>query len=167
MIIGGRKEIGQVRVSGDHQVRLSYLRDSDLELADPADEVRGMVAVDPHGHRLGVVNDLIVDVEERRARLLSVTSGGIVGLDTSERLIPVEMVSRIDDRVHVDRSHEDVHAHSKRVGAAQTATSGPDDTQRPDPSLVEELCSSYGVRPSWVDARPAAYFRLRRPTQGK
>jgi sporulation protein YlmC with PRC-barrel domain len=66
-----------------------------------ADDVRGMVVVDANRHRLGEVEDLVVD-DEGRVRLLSVVSGGVLGLDTRTRAIPIEAVTRVDDRVHVD-----------------------------------------------------------------
>ena len=61
----------------------------------------GMVVVDANRHRLGEVEDLVVD-DEGRVRLLSVVSGGVLGLDTRTRAIPIEAVTRVDDRVHVD-----------------------------------------------------------------
>ena len=55
-----------------------------------------------NGHRLGDVEDLVVDDQHRRARLLVVISGGILGLGATQRLVPVEAVTKVDDRVHVE-----------------------------------------------------------------
>jgi sporulation protein YlmC with PRC-barrel domain len=80
---------------------LTYLEGTGLELADPADDLRGMVVVDPYGYRLGTVDDLVVDIGTRRSRLLSVVSGGILGLAPREVLVAVEMITKIDERIHV------------------------------------------------------------------
>ena len=70
----------------------------------------GLPAIDPEGRRLGEVDDLIIDETHRRARLLVVGSGGLLGLGRFERMIPIEMVTRVDDRVHVDRDHAAIPA---------------------------------------------------------
>ena len=101
-------EIGTTaaRVAADHgSAGLVYLSGSGLDLAVAADDVRGMVVVDPEGHRLGEVGDLVIDVRDRRARILSVVSGGILGLAAFERLIPVETIAKVDERIRVDRTY--------------------------------------------------------------
>lgn len=78
------------------------------------DDPRGMVVVDPDGLRLGVVEAVITG---RHATHLAVVSGGIFGLARSKVLIPVEAVTKVDDRLHVDRSHADVHHRRARSEA--------------------------------------------------
>ena len=92
------------------QVGLVSLDDSGLVLAHPADDLRGLRVLDPCHHRVGEVDGLIIDEEERRARLLVVASGGILGLGRTERLVPVDAVTRIDADVHLEVSHEQVHS---------------------------------------------------------
>ncbi|MFZ2012722.1 MAG: PRC-barrel domain-containing protein [Nocardioides sp.] len=90
------------------QVGLVTLRDSDLLLVDESDDVRGMRVLDPNGHRVGQVDEIVVDEQERRARLLVVTSGGILGMAEDKRLVPVEAVARVDEEVHLHHTHHDV-----------------------------------------------------------
>lgn len=131
------------------ELHMVSLRDSDLLLADAQDDVRGMTVRDPHGHRLGEVDDLVIDQQERRARLLVVSSGGILGMGTSKRLVPIEAVSRVDDVVHVDRSHMHVHQ---------------DDAYDPDLADAPAYAKVYGrynLTPSWTAGRVPPYFHHR------
>ena len=50
--------------------RLLPLEEGQVGLAAATDDVRGLVVLDANGHRVGEVEDLIVDEAERRARLL-------------------------------------------------------------------------------------------------
>ncbi len=117
------------------EVGMVNLRDSDLLLADPSDNVTGMTVLDPYGHRLGEVDELIIDELERRVRMLVVASGGILGLGQAKRLVPVEAITRIDETVHVDRSHEQVYQ-----------------DQAYDPELTDytDVYGNYGLAPFWV-----------------
>jgi sporulation protein YlmC with PRC-barrel domain len=113
---------------------LVYLRRSGFEIAPATDDLTGMVVVDPSGLRIGEVGDMVIDVEARRARLILAVSGGILGFATSEILVPVETVTKVDDRVHVDRSYNDMQAGSVLAG-----------TERP----FAEAYEAYGIVPSW------------------
>lgn len=88
---------------------LVYLGSSGLEVSPPSDDLRGMAVVDLNGLRVGEVDDIVVDVHDRRARLISVVSGGILGFAAHQELIAVETITKVDDRVHVDRPSADVH----------------------------------------------------------
>lgn len=107
-----------------------------LDLADPADDLRGMTVVDRHHHRVGQVDDLIIDDQERRLRLLVVASGGLVGLGRSQRLVPVDAVVRVAEQVHLDVSHEQIHV-------------TPSDPELGPAATYRQLCSSYGYLPFW------------------
>ena len=48
------------------QVGLVSLDDSGLVLAHPADDLRGLRVLDPCHHRVGEVDGLIIDEEERQ-----------------------------------------------------------------------------------------------------
>lgn len=78
-------------------------------LAHSAEDLRGMTVVDRHLHRVGEVDGLIVDEQEHRTPLLLVGSGGILGLARTQRLVPVDAVTRVDHLVHIAPSHEQVH----------------------------------------------------------
>ena len=77
----------------NEQLGLVSLRESGHELADPHDDVRSLAVLDADGHRMGGVEDLVIDETHRRARLLFVTPGGVLGLGKSRRLIPVDLVT--------------------------------------------------------------------------
>jgi len=95
-------------------VSVAYLGSSALQLADPRDDVRGMVAVDPQGLRLGEVEDVVVDIAERRVRLLLVRSGGILGLPDSRTLVPVTSITT-EKRPGARRTHARLRPPSRRV----------------------------------------------------
>ncbi len=90
-------------------------------MLDPtrAEDPRGMVVVDPDGLRLGEVESVVT---ERHDAHLAVISGGIFGLARSKVLIPVRAVTKVDDRVHVDRTYADVHRRRARSEARTRAS---------------------------------------------
>jgi CBS domain-containing protein/sporulation protein YlmC with PRC-barrel domain len=118
--------------------RLVRLSDTNLTLAEQAEDIRGLKALDLAGEELGTVNDLFIDEQERKVRFLEVSSGGFLGLGATKFLLPVDAISRITpDVVHINQSRE-------RVAGAP----------RYDPTLVEEryasdVYSHYGYPPYW------------------
>jgi sporulation protein YlmC with PRC-barrel domain len=94
--------------SGTMSATLVRMADSDLTPASSADDVRGKAVVDRNGDEIGEVDDLVIDEEERRVRLLQVGSGGFLGLGKQKVLIPVDAVSSVDDAVHIDKDREHV-----------------------------------------------------------
>jgi sporulation protein YlmC with PRC-barrel domain len=87
---------------------LVRLEDVALEVADPADDVRGRKVVDSNGDEVGKVDGLIIDEAERAVRFLEVGSGGFLGLGEHKRLVPVEAITGVDqDAVHIspERTH--------------------------------------------------------------
>lgn len=135
----------------DDAHRLVPLGDSDLMLADERDDVRGMPVKDVRDHRVGEVEEILIDSHERRARLLVVASGGILGLGESHRLVPVDAVSRVREHVQLERS--DLHVDSGFD--YNPAISGPVD-YRP-------VYNYFGYTPFWEDGYRAPYF-LDRPS---
>jgi sporulation protein YlmC with PRC-barrel domain len=87
---------------------LIRLTDTDLELGDPAEDVRGRSVVDRSGEKVGKVEGLVIDQEERQVRFLEVGSGGVLGLGKTMQLVPVEAISSITDDV-VQLSPERAH----------------------------------------------------------
>ena len=124
-------------MAGGADLGLVRLDDSELLLAEPAEDLRGLTVVDPHQHRVGEVRGLFIDEDERRTRLLVVTSGGLMGLSVTERLIPIDAVSRVDDKVHLATPHQQVH-HART-----------DPALGPTPAY-EEMCTRYGYSPFWT-----------------
>ena len=86
------------------QPTLVRLGDTDQTLADPNLDIRGRTVRDREGGEIGKVDDLLVDAEEKKVRMLRVAHGGILGIGATPSFIPVEAVTRVtEDEVHVDR----------------------------------------------------------------
>jgi sporulation protein YlmC with PRC-barrel domain len=87
--------------------KLIRLSDTELTIANPAEDIRGRAAVDRDGEDIGEVEDLLIDAHEKRVRLLEVASSGFLGLGKTKFLLPVEAITRIsDDRVYVNRTRQ-------------------------------------------------------------
>ena len=125
----------RARSTGPVLVRLS---DSGLVLEDLAQDVRGLDIYDNDGDRIGTVEDLYADAEERKVRFLDVSAGGFLGLGEKRFLIPVEAVSEVrEDRVVVDQKRQRV-ADSPLFDA---------DVVVPQPAYQDELYEYYGYLP--------------------
>jgi sporulation protein YlmC with PRC-barrel domain len=140
---------------------MEYLESSDLELAVAADDVRGMAVVDLQGHRLGEVEDLVVDTHERRARLLAVASGGVLGLDPSRILIPVEAITKVDDRVHVAHSQWDVRGQVRSTVAIEDPDASSPERQIANLRSFAAAYERYELNPAWESNRSKVYFHVR------
>jgi len=142
--------------TGAKFVRLS---DTNLTLAEQAEDIRGLKALDLAGEELGTVDDLFIDEQERKVRFLEVSSGGFLGLGATKFLLPVDAITRITaDVVHISQRRE-------RVAGAP----------KYDPTLVEERYASdvyghYGYLPYWgpgYDYPPYPYYSsANRPGSG-
>jgi hypothetical protein len=122
----------------------------DLDLAEEQDDVRGMRVLDVRDHRVGEVEEILVDSEERRARLLVIASGGVLGLGDHHRLVPVDAVARVRGHVRLERS--DLHVES-----------GFDyDPTLPGPVDYRPVYSYFGYTPFWEDGYRSPYFLDRR-----
>jgi sporulation protein YlmC with PRC-barrel domain len=78
-------------------IGLVRLGDSDFVPANPEDDLRGKDVCDPHGQRMGSVEDLYVDRQEREVRYLEVGAGGFLGIGERRFLVPVEAVTRVSE----------------------------------------------------------------------
>jgi sporulation protein YlmC with PRC-barrel domain len=118
------------------------LSDTNLTVADPAQDVRGLHALDSNGDDVGKVEDLLIDDTEKKVRFLLIGSGGFLGMGEKKFLIPVDAVTKItNDKVHIDRTRDHI-------------ASGP--TYEPklaDESQLQDHLSSvygyYGLIPYW------------------
>ena len=143
----------------DMGAKLVRLSDTNLTLADRAEDIRGLKALDMSEEELGTVNDLFIDEQENKVRFLEVSSGGFLGLGATKFLLPVEAITRLSvDEVHINQSRERV------AGAPQY-----------DPTLVEEryvsdIYSHYGYPPYWgpsYNYPPYPYYSsANRPARG-
>ena len=80
------------------------LGDSDFVPANPEDDLRGKRVYDPQGRRIGSVEDLYIDRQEREVRFLEVgVGGGFLGIGGKRFLVPVEAVTQVaEDRVTIE-----------------------------------------------------------------
>jgi hypothetical protein len=86
---------------------LERLGSSAIPLEDPAEDVRGRTACDRIGQPIGPVEDIWFDMENRRARLLEISHGGLLGLGSRHMLVPVEAIRGTDtENVYLDRDRE-------------------------------------------------------------
>ena len=84
-------------------IGLVRLGDSDFVPANREDDLRGKDVYDPHGQRMGRVEDLYVDRQEREVRFLEIGAGGFLGIGERRFLVPVEAVTKVsEDRVTVE-----------------------------------------------------------------
>ena len=84
-------------------IGLVRLGDSDFVPANPEAYLRGKDVCDPHGQRMGRVEDLYVDRQEREVRFLEVGAGGFLGIGERRFLVPVEAVTKVsEDQVIVE-----------------------------------------------------------------
>jgi sporulation protein YlmC with PRC-barrel domain len=90
-----------------HQTRtgigLVRLGDSDFVSANPEDDLRGKAVYDAEGQRIGGVEDLYIDPQEREVRFLEVGAGGFLGIGQKPFLVPVEDVTQVaEGRVAIE-----------------------------------------------------------------
>ena len=74
---------------------LIRLGDSDFVPANPEDDLCGKGVLDPEGQRIGKVEDLYIDRQEREVRFLEVGVGGVLGIGQKRFLVPVEAVTKV------------------------------------------------------------------------
>lgn len=95
---------------------LTRLEDHGLTVAHDDADVRGRRVRDKYGKDIGKVVDLLIDLEDRRVRLLQVDHGGILGFGAQSSFIPVDAVTRItSDTVTIDQT-------DRRVASAPSYT---------------------------------------------
>lgn len=91
----------------ESQTTLLRLSDTELTVADSAEDVRGRKVIDKDGETIGEVSDLIVDNRETHVRFLEVASGGLFGLGRQKSSIPVDVITRIrDDAVYINQTRQ-------------------------------------------------------------
>jgi sporulation protein YlmC with PRC-barrel domain len=110
------------------------------------DDVRGKDLYDPDGQRVGRVEDLYVDRQEREVRFLEVGSGGFLGIGQKRFLVAVEEVVEVaEERVTIEPGRT-----QKVEGPA------PFDTKiAPEPTAEDRQDEDY-ASPPYGDAGDAA-----------
>ena len=121
---------------------LEGLTHSGLELADPAMDLRGRDAFDRSGEAVGTVTDVLIDPDQRKARMLEVVfGGGLLGLGKKQFLVPVDAIAGGDPRtVYIDKEKDEILA-------------GPEyqpDKIDEEEAHYAEVYAHYGKTPYWV-----------------
>jgi sporulation protein YlmC with PRC-barrel domain len=84
-------------------IGLVRMGDSAFVPANAEDDLCGKEVCDPHVQRMGRVEDLYVDRQEREVRYLEVGAGGFLGIGERRFLVPVEAVTRVaEDQIIVE-----------------------------------------------------------------
>jgi sporulation protein YlmC with PRC-barrel domain len=86
--------------------RIVRLSDTNLTVATPAADIRGLTAFDSSGTEIGTVEDLLIDDEETKVRFLRIGSGGFLGMGKEHFLVPVDAVEAHEDRVVITEDRE-------------------------------------------------------------
>ncbi len=90
-------------------IGLLRLGDSDFVSANPEDDLRGKDVYDAEGQRIGGVEDLYIDPQEREVRFLEVGAGGFLGIGEKHFLVPVESVTEVGEvRITIEPDREKV-----------------------------------------------------------
>jgi sporulation protein YlmC with PRC-barrel domain len=79
-------------------IGLIRLGDSDFVLQNQEDDLRSKDVYDVEGQRIGSVEDLYIDRQEREVRFLEVGAGGFLGIGEKRFLVPVEAVTQVAQR---------------------------------------------------------------------
>jgi sporulation protein YlmC with PRC-barrel domain len=126
------------KISTEH--RLVKLGDTDLTVADPAEDVRGRKVYDKNGDEIGKVDDLMIDKETNKVRFLAMESGGFLGIGEHHFLIPVDAITRVtSDGVYIDQTKEQI------AGAPRY-----DPAVVPTDTYWNDLYGYYGYSPYWA-----------------
>jgi sporulation protein YlmC with PRC-barrel domain len=92
------------------QPNLVNLNDTNVHLDEPWQDLRSHDVYDINDDQIGSVEDVYVDREQREARLLDVSAGGMLGIGKKHFLVPVEEVKRDvnEERITVEYPKEKV-----------------------------------------------------------
>lgn len=128
------------------------LSETELTVADPEADVRRRKVIDANGEQLGRVEDLLVDDEEVKVRMLQVRHGGFLGIGADHFLVPVDAVTSVTaDAVHIDRNRSRL-----------TAVPGYDPEVVYDPVYYDDVYGWWGYPTYWGPGYtyPAYPFRF-------
>jgi sporulation protein YlmC with PRC-barrel domain len=104
------KELPVAEEGAGTRPNLVNLNDTDIHLEEPWQDLRGLDVYDADDDQIGSVEDVYVDREQRQARLLDVSAGGVLGVGKKHFLVPVEDVKRdvTEERITVEHPKDKV-----------------------------------------------------------
>jgi sporulation protein YlmC with PRC-barrel domain len=126
---------------GTQSSELKKLIDTDLDIAESGQDIRGRKVVDPQGEEIGHVSALFVDEGERKIRLLEIRAGGFLGIGDRHFLLPVDAITSLGkDAVHVSETQDRV-VHSPAYDPTLILA--------PNVETWEPFYGYYGLSPYW------------------
>ena len=87
------------------------LSESDFQLEEPRQDIRGFDVYDSNGEQIGSVEDFYIDREAHVTRFLDVSAGGFLKIGKKHFLVPVEEFTRDvseEERVRVNHDRDKV-----------------------------------------------------------
>lgn len=120
---------------------LEKLSDTSLELADPAQDIRGRKVIDPKGLEIGHVNTLFIDTNERKVRMLEIRSGGVLGIGERHVLLPVDCIVGVTKDI--------VRIKEVRERVVKSPAYDPNLIAEPTQDYWEPFYGYYGLTPYW------------------
>lgn len=88
---------------------LVRISESNLDLSDHAEDIRGFKVFDQNNDQIGKVDNLLVDQESNKVRFLEVSSGGFLGIGEKTFMVPVDAIERVgDNEVHIGQTAQHV-----------------------------------------------------------
>jgi sporulation protein YlmC with PRC-barrel domain len=130
-------------------IGLVRMGDSAFVPANPEDYLCGKDVYDPHGQRMGRVEDLYIDRQEREVRYLEVGTGGFLGIGERRFLVPAEAVTRV--------SEDQIIVEPERTERAEGPA--PFDTKVRPPSADERSNDDHASAPIFGNAEGTADHR--------
>jgi sporulation protein YlmC with PRC-barrel domain len=123
-------------------IGLIRVGDSDFVLTSTEDDVRGKDVYDAEGQRIGSVDDLYIDGQEREVRFLEVDAGGFPGIAEKHLLVPFEAVTEVTEgRVTIELGR------TERVAGPAPFDSKVAPPPADDPRSEDYALLPYGYRP--------------------
>jgi sporulation protein YlmC with PRC-barrel domain len=91
------------------QIGLIKLSDSDFVLENPEQDIHGKDVYNVDGERIGSVDGLYIDRQERKVRFLELGAGGFLGIGGKHLLVPVEAITQVGEaRVTIEPGRDKV-----------------------------------------------------------
>ena len=119
---------------------LIKLSDSGQTIATDDIDVRNHSVIDTDGKTLGKVDDLLIDSQHHKVRMLRVEHGGFLGIGATKTFIPIDAITKITaDDVYISHSVDHV---------ATAPAYNPKLVD--DQSYYGSLYGHYGYTPFWV-----------------
>jgi len=124
-----------------HNAELVRLSETQLMLADEAQDIRTRKVVDRNGAEIGHVAEVFIDEHERKVRMLEIRAGGFLGLGERHFLLPVDTVTSV--------TKSDVCVNETLERIVGSPVYEPRLIEKPSQESWEPYYGYFGVSPYW------------------